>query len=136
MYTAPLLAHPTSRRRATSVAGLILPFPKGRRVVSPTSIVRLEGDGNYTTFWFADGTYLFVAVTLKRFESRLSNEQFVRVHRKHLVNRAYVEAIDMSLQRLTLTTGEEIEIARRRVQHAKEAFQSGSIKALVGSYIN
>jgi DNA-binding LytR/AlgR family response regulator len=121
MYTAPLFSHTTSRRRAISEAGLILPFPKGRKAVSPLLIVRLEGDVNYTTFWFADGTYLIVAVTLKRLTPRLPADLFFRVHRKHVVNRAYIQTLDARRLQLNLTTGEQIEVARRRLQVAKEA---------------
>jgi DNA-binding LytR/AlgR family response regulator len=121
MYTAPLLSNPDSRRCAINASGLILPFPKGRKAVPIHTIVRLEGDCNYTTFWFADGSHLFVAVTLKKLAPRLPAGLFHRVHRKHLVNRAYIQTLDAPRLQLNLTTGEQIDVARRRLAVAREA---------------
>ncbi len=59
-------------------------------------IVRLEAMGNYTYFFFTDGTKLLVTKTLKDYDSMLSDLQFLRVHQSHLIHlnhlRSYVKS--------------------------------------------
>jgi len=49
-------------------------------------IIRLESEGNYTYFFFTDGTKLLITRTLKEFEKILSHHKFIRTHQSHLVN--------------------------------------------------
>ena len=79
-----------------------------------SQIVRLEGIGNYTTCVFADGTRLLVALTIKRLNDRIPPGAFLRLHRKHLVNRGYVAASQPDEYWLRLTNGDMVAIARRR----------------------
>ncbi len=87
-------------------------------------IVRLEGEGNYTQFFFADGSRLMVALTLKRILTRLPPDQFARLHRKHVVNWAFVAHIRLNDSVVLLTNGDEISIARRRVFALKQEVRS------------
>jgi two-component system, LytTR family, response regulator len=96
-------------------SSLRLPFSSHRRWIDLAHIVRLEGEGNYTTCVFSDGSYLMVAVTLKRLANRLPDGQFVRLHRKHLVNRQFVKALGPGKTSLHLTNGDHVAISRRRV---------------------
>ncbi len=99
--------------------GLLLPFNKCRRWVNFQQIVRLESEGNYTQFFFADGSRLVVALTLKRLIARLPTGQFVRLHRKHIINRAFITGVRQSVHVVILASGDEISIARRRVSSLK-----------------
>ena len=56
------------------------------QVVEIAEIIRCESSGNYTTFYFTDGTNLLVTKTLKEFDKMLQDQGFVRVHQSHLVN--------------------------------------------------
>ncbi len=93
---------------------LLLPFQSGRRWVGIQQIVRLEGDGNYTTLFFTDGSHLMVALTLKRLLKRVPAGTFVRPHRKHLVNRSFIVGVHASTSSLDLSNGDSVVIARRR----------------------
>ena len=79
-------------------------------------IVRLEGEGNYTVFHFADGSQLMVSLTLKRMESRLSPRVFVRPHKKSIINLLYLKSIDPDGQQLSvsLVNGDRIDVSRRK----------------------
>jgi len=55
-------------------------------------IVRLESMGNYSQFYFADGSKVLITKTLKTYDSLLSQQGFERVHQSHLVNMEYVKA--------------------------------------------
>jgi two-component system, LytTR family, response regulator len=80
---------PTSEQILAMPEALLLPFRAGRWWVDFGQIVWLEGIGNYTSCVFADGSQLVVALTLKRLFDRMPASQFVRLHRKHLINRAF-----------------------------------------------
>jgi two-component system, LytTR family, response regulator len=98
---------------------LLLPFLAGRRWVNVEQIVRLESEGNYTVFFFADGSRLLMAATLKRLMARIPADQFVRLHRKHLVNRTFITAIRPDDFAVDLSNGDAVSIARRRVSTMK-----------------
>jgi two-component system, LytTR family, response regulator len=93
----------------------LLPFQTGRRWINLQQIVRPEGIGNYTICMFADGSQLMVALTIKRLLNRIPSGQFVRLHRKHLVNRAFITGVRPTAYVVDLSNGDKIAIARRRV---------------------
>jgi DNA-binding LytR/AlgR family response regulator len=105
----------TYKRNLLSETALRLPFQEGGRWVSFDQIVRLEGVGNYTSCVFAGGSALLVALTLRRLADRIPAGAFVRPHRKHLVNRAFIVRIRRDDPVVQLTNGERLEIARRRI---------------------
>ncbi len=131
---APLVM-PTSRRPilfkrrtagaapTTPEAGVSLPFPHGRQWVAVSQIIRFEGEGNYTHCHFREGPPLLVALSLKVFAKRMPAGAFVRVHRKHLLNLACVASISYRTPLITLTNGEQIPVARRRVSELRRAWR-------------
>ena len=120
-----LLAKPLTTVHVEQIAGqfampdLTLPFWGSRRKMPMHRIVRLEGEGNYTLFHFADGSQLIVSLTLKKMESRLSPRVFVRPHKKNIINLLYVEALHPDRQQLTvsLVNGDRVEVSRRKASH-------------------
>lgn len=124
---AVLLAKPLTHARLEELArqldmpDLILPFWGYRRKMPMHQIVRLEGEGNYTVFHFADGSHLMVSLTLKRMESRLSPKVFVRPHKKNIINLMYLQGVHpegASFGRpqlcASLVNGHRIEVSRRK----------------------
>jgi two-component system LytT family response regulator len=95
---------------------LTLPFWGGRRKMPMHRIVRLEGEGNYTLFHFADGSQLMVSLTLKKMETRLSPKLFVRLHKKNIINLLYLESIQPDRQQISawLSNGDRVEVSRRK----------------------
>jgi two-component system, LytTR family, response regulator len=108
----------------TSVQGLWLPYLPKRIWTSFDRIVRLEGQGNYTIVHLSDGSNLLVALTLKRLIARLPAPAFVRLHRKHIINRQYVVAFQPNHQQVCLEAGQSIRISRRFLPIVREQFQS------------
>lgn len=92
---------------------LALPTLQGTFFYKPDEIVRLEGEGNYTKFFFADKTTFLTSRTLREYESILESHGFIRIHKSHLVNKAYVVnyAADGML---TMADQSKVEISRRR----------------------
>ncbi|WP_461151012.1 LytR/AlgR family response regulator transcription factor [Spirosoma pulveris] len=117
----PLIAHPLSKRDVEQLADefamsdLILPFWGCRKKMPMHRIVRLEGEGNYTLFHFADGSQLMVSLTLKKMESRLSSKVFVRPHKKNIINLLYLEGVYPGEQLCAgLVNGDRVEVSRRK----------------------
>jgi two-component system, LytTR family, response regulator len=85
----------------------------------PADIIRLEGQGNYSKFFFTDKTSLLTTYTIKHYEDILVNHGFIRVHKSHLVNKAHVVNY-MTNGMLTMTDLSTVEISRRRREEVME----------------
>lgn len=107
---------PEDLTRCFNMSDLTLPFWGYRKAMPMHKIVRLEGEGNYTIFHFADGTRLMVSLTLKTMHSRLSAAVFARPHKKNIVNMLYLEDLHPSRHQLSvqLANGDKIDVSRRK----------------------
>lgn len=94
---------------------IAIPTNKGLITISLQQIVRIQGLSNYSRIYFNNGQHpLTVARVLKRFEEDLPAGSFIRSHRAHLINRAFVQEIDMKNSYIFLKNGETIAISRRK----------------------
>ncbi len=71
---------------------LVLSTAEELRVAEIKSIVRCQSMGNYTQFYFDDGSKLLITKTLKEYDAILSDHAFMRVHQSHLVNCRFIKA--------------------------------------------
>lgn len=92
---------------------LALSTMEGVFFFDPVSIIRCEGENNYTRFYFPDRRPLLVSRTLKEYEDILSDYHFIRVHKSHLVNRLYVSHLDKESM-LCLKDGSQVAVSRRK----------------------
>ncbi len=69
-------------------------LPTGDRIefIEVSKIIRCQGEGNYTHFFFEENKHLLVAKTLVEFEDLLQGHSFIRVHKTHLVNLKHIVA--------------------------------------------
>ena len=82
---------------------------------SVQSILRCEGETNYTWFYFTDGSKLLISKTLVEFEDVLVGYGFIRTHKTHLVNLMHVTAFNKADGcSLSLSDGTTIPVSRRR----------------------
>ena len=70
---------------------LAVPTTTGAVFFAPTDIIRLEGEGNYTRFFLKDGRKHMSSKTMKEYEEILLQHSFLRIHKSHLVNKAFIE---------------------------------------------
>jgi two-component system LytT family response regulator len=84
--TRDALAAPALQRLLIRSAGRIIP-------VALTDIVRLEADGDYVAVKTGTKSHL-VSLPLGKLEARLDPAKFLRVHRSHVVNLDFVEALE------------------------------------------
>lgn len=83
--------------------------------VEVKSIIRCQGESNYTHLYFTDKKPLLVAKTLIEFEELLAEYGFIRVHKTHLVNLHHVTSFTKNDGGvLSLSNGDSVCISRRR----------------------
>lgn len=76
-----------------------------------SDIIRLEAESNYTRFVLADGRKILTSRNISFYEMLLP-ENFVRVHKSHLLNRGYI--IEKSKTHIRMSDGAEVEVSRRK----------------------
>ena len=92
---------------------LALSTSEGTFFFDPKEIIRLEGESNYTRFFFSNHKPVLVSKTLKEYEELLMPYEFLRVHKSFLVNRSFVQHMDRDGV-LWLTDGSHILVSRRK----------------------
>ena len=71
---------------------IVLPTMEGFDVVQLKDIIHCQANDNLTDFHLKDGNKKTVCKTLKFFEEALSDFDFLRVHKSHLININFVES--------------------------------------------
>lgn len=94
---------------------LLLPTSGGVQMIALDGIIRIEASSNYCKLFFAGGKTLVVAKVLRWFEARLSGSGFLRPHRTHLVNSAYISRyVKGPNSHIVLRSGERVDISKRK----------------------
>ena len=89
----------------------------GFQLVELRHIIRCEADRNYTKIVLTTGLSLLTPQTLKSFEDKLSQSDFCRIHKSHLVNLRHVSAYhrtDAGGGAVLMTNGDELQVAKRK----------------------
>ena len=85
----------------------------GDRHLHVADIIRCEAERNYTIFHLKKGERVMSSRTLNSYEEFLSNNDFLRVHRSHIVNVAHIRSVSM-MDEIVLSDDSSVEISRRR----------------------
>jgi len=104
---------------------LALHTHEGLKLVAPHEIVRCEANNNYTSFYLADKSTIVTSKTIKEYEEILAEFDFLRVHKSHLVNLAYVQLLTHK-NLLVLSDRTQVEVSRRRRPELVEILKSRS----------
>jgi len=83
-----------------------------------------ESVGNYSKIYFEDNKPM-IQRSLNYLEEVLDEKTFFRVNRQQIINLNFIEKLDTWFNgklKITLKTGEEIEVSRRRSSQIKEMF--------------
>lgn len=120
---------PSVLERATQVLGATPPLTRlfvreagGITPIAVESVHRLEADGDYIRI-FVDGKTYLSSLTLNAVEAMLDPAQFVRIHRSHLVNFAYVTGLrpyDNSRLQVVLRDGTRIVASKTRSRDLRQ----------------
>jgi two-component system LytT family response regulator len=110
--------HPETIEIAPKKQSFIAVQHLGRsRLLNIADITHLEGVGNYTFIFTANGRYL-LSKTLKKVHNTL-DANFIRAHKSYIVNRAHIKAFWVNF--ILLNCGQNIPVARRRIAEIREA---------------
>ncbi len=100
-------------------ASLLIINHKTSRKVLIKNVVLLEGNVNYTTLHLESGRKEILSHTLKFYETFLKSHGFLRIHRGYLINPEYVKEYCYDEYIVTMTSGHQANISRRKVQNLK-----------------
>ena len=100
---------------------LAISVKEGVFLVELKNIICLQGQNNYTKFFFDNQKPLLVAKTIKEYEEVLSEHEFVRVHKSYLVNKEHVKRMDKEGS-LWLNNDMQVAVSRRRKNEIMEMF--------------
>jgi two-component system LytT family response regulator len=98
---------------------------KGLEFVDIDTIVRIEAERSYCTFYLNNTNKILVSKSLNEFENLLLGHGFVRIHNSHLVNIDYVKTFvrgDGGYLELADTTC--VPVARNRKDNFLESIKS------------
>ncbi len=89
---------------------------EGRQAFPVANLVYLQATTNYTWIHWANGKRVLMARTLKYYEPQLPDALFIRLHRNCIVNRRFIDRIEVKAEgcSIYLTTGDKFAISRRR----------------------
>jgi two-component system, LytTR family, response regulator len=84
-------------------------------VIGVDEIIRCESDNYYTRFFFTDGSKLLISKTLKENEALLSDHNFIRPHKSHLINISFIKGFNRNHGGHIIMKDEtEIPVSRRK----------------------
>jgi two-component system, LytTR family, response regulator len=91
----------------------------GKYFVDANSIIRCEASSNYTKLFFTNQQPLVIAKTLSACATALCDNNFIRIHQSHLVNKNFVKHIGVN-GNVFLKDGTICNISRRKKRAAKQ----------------
>jgi two-component system, LytTR family, response regulator len=65
---------------------IILKTSEHVHLVNLSDVIRIEADGNYSTFFIEGGRKVLVCKAIKDYEHELINKGFHRIHKSHMIN--------------------------------------------------
>ena len=88
-------------------------------------LVMIRGVRGYSCFLWKDSSQQIMAYTIKHYSDLLPEDDFIRVHQNCIINRHFVQKVQLTHRGplLRLTTGDEITISRRRWSMVKKELQ-------------
>ena len=88
-----------------------LPLGNVIEFVEISKIKRLEASGNYSIAFLSDERKLTLTKTLKDIESILQSDNFLRIHKSHLINKTFISRyIKIEGGYIEFATGEEFKV--------------------------
>ena len=103
---------------------IVLPLIDGFEVVRVNEIIRCEADNNFTRFYLTDKRKMLICRTLKYYENILSDFDFIRTHKSHLINFQYIKQYKKGKGgQVVLTDGSSVEISPNRKSEFLDKFK-------------
>lgn len=106
------------RQASDSPKKIVIPSSDGMHILRVSEIMRCESSSNYTQFFLNTGKVLLASKTLKEFDNMLTDYNFERIHKSHLVNMNFVKKyVQSDGGYLIMDDGSQIPVANRKKEH-------------------
>jgi len=107
---------------------IAIPSSDGLEMVQFSDVVRCEADRAYCQFYLANKTKLMVSKPLKEFEESLVANDFMKVHKSHIVNLNHVvKYVRGTNGYLVMTDNSSVPVSSRRKEAVLERLRQGSL---------
>ena len=84
-------------------------------------IIYIEGKGNYSLVYLATKKEVYIAKTLKKFESHFRMHKFIRIHKSFLVNQENISSVNTSnFTQIITSLGNTLPVSRRKLAYVKQ----------------
>lgn len=94
-------------------------------LIKTSSIIRIEADGNYSTFFIDDGRKVIVSRAIKEWEETLVDKGFHRIHKSHMININKLNYFDKSDSGdVIMDDGSTVPVASRKKDMLMNLFES------------
>lgn len=94
---------------------IVLSTSEGMHIIDIDNIIRCESEDYYTKFFLKEGKTIMVSRTLKENEELLSEFNFIRPHKSHLINLKYVKSfLRMDGGSIVMIDGSYVPVSRRK----------------------
>lgn len=104
-----------NRQTKTKNPKIALPLSDKIEFIEISSIVRCEGEGNYTHIFLKTGEKILASKTLKEFDELLTDHNFLRIHQSHLINLNEIKSyIKTDGGYIKMNDGSSVSISRQR----------------------
>lgn len=107
------------------VSRITIHHSKGFKIVDPNDFIYLEGDGNYTSIVFVDGTKYVDTKSIGVYEDILDKNRFFRIHKSHIVNVLYVKEFLNDGHFAIMKNDVKLAVSRLRVPQFLNFFKQG-----------
>ena len=104
---------------------IILKTSEHIHLINIDDIIRIEADGNYSTFYIQDGRKVLVSRAIKEYEESLIDKGFHRIHKSHIVNinkLSYFDKTDSG--DVIMMDGSVVPVASRKKEMLLKLFES------------
>jgi len=99
---------------------IAVPSSEGVYFFMIDDILRLEADRSYTHIHLVNKRPFIASKTLKHFEDMLTDFNFIRTHKSHLVNPKHITRISNDNEFVLLTDGSKVEVSRRKKEEVQQ----------------
>lgn len=88
-----------------------------KQIPADQQVVYLESDNNYTIIHLESGQKIISSYCLSFHEKITDNQRFMRLNRSIMINKSFVDKIDLDKSEVLLINGRRVGVSRRRMKN-------------------
>jgi|GEM_PF-1797646 len=120
----------------TENSPLIVESRTGKQCLDIANLEYISASGNYVNFYMIDGEHFLHRATMKETMSLLGEEQFIRIHRSHIVNRKAIKQVSSGSHgelKLMMASGQNATVSRHYAKQLRAQYNGSLQEALLRS---